>query len=166
MRTSNLIDPTSWRAYDGKDYTIRFASPYTIAPGSESDHICSVTNLPAGDTNAGCAPAGMVWSNYLNQFVITLGCGGTFKFATSHDLIRWSTPQLLDVMHKLSPSLSKMVVGKNYPTFMDLNAPQKFADGNYQIIGQTAHLFWSSIGHSPYSDGRHLLATPFTFQKG
>ena len=39
-----------------------------------------------------------------------------------------------------------------------------FADRNYGTIGQNPYLFWASIGHSPYSDGRHLWATPYTFE--
>jgi hypothetical protein len=166
MRTGDLMDPASWRAWDGTDYTVSLdASPYSMKPGTQSEHICTVTNLPAGDTKTGCAPAGMVWSDYLKKFVVTLGCGGHFKYATSDDLISWSATRVLDVKHNLAPNISKMVVDMNYPTFMDPNAPKAFGDKNYYTIGQSAYLFWSSIGHSPHTDGRHLLATPFTFQK-
>ena len=48
MRTNTLMDPASWRAWDGSAYTVPFADPYTLTPGSEKNHICTVTNLPAG----------------------------------------------------------------------------------------------------------------------
>ena len=48
---------------------------------------------------------------------------------------------------------------------MDPTAPTAFGDNNYYTIGQHPYLFWVSIGHSPYSDGRHLWATPFRFNR-
>ena len=163
MRTDALMDPSSWRAWDGASFTKTFASPYTMEPGTEADHVCTVTNLPAGNTQDGCAPAGLVWSTYLHKFVVTLGCGSSFQWATSDDLIVWSAPMPLDVKQHMPANVSKMVVGMNYPTFMDTTAPTAFGDDNYYTIGQHPHLFWVSIGHSPYTDGRHLWATPFTF---
>ena len=73
------MDPSSWRAWDGKDYTKSLVSPYTMTPGTEADHVCTVTNLPAGSCvpikgkKRGCQAAGIVWSTYLDKFVVTLG---------------------------------------------------------------------------------------------
>ena len=115
MRTNNLMAPSSWRAWDGQAYSVSFADPYTTHD-DPSKHICVVTNLPAGGTGQkpepnprGCAPAGLVWSAYLEKFVVTLGCGATFKLATSDDLIIWSEPQELDVKHLMPANTSVMV---------------------------------------------------------
>ena len=170
MRTNDLMDPASWRCWDGKAYTRSFASPYTLEPGTEAEHVCEVTNLPAGTCvpikgkTRGCQAAGLSWSTYLEQFVVTLGCGDSFKWATSSDLIEWSAPTVMDVMHLMPPNASKMVRAMNYPTFMDPLAPS-MGDNTYSVIGQHPYLFWASIGHSPDTDGRHQWATPFTFQK-
>lgn len=118
MRTNHLMDPSSWRAWSGKDYSVPFVSPYTMPPGEAAEHICTVTNLPAGDTSSGCAPAGLVWSTYLKKFVVSLGCGSSFKFATSDDLIVWSEAQPLDIRHNMPANVSVMIRGQNYPTFM------------------------------------------------
>jgi hypothetical protein len=86
-----------------------------MEPGTEADHICTVTNLPAGSCvpingkPQGCQAAGIVWSEYLQTFVVTLGCGAEFKWATSNDLITWSAPQLLDVKHNMPVNQSKEV---------------------------------------------------------
>ena len=171
MRTNDLMDPASWRAWDGKAYTKSFVSPYGMVPGTEGEHVCTVTNLPAGSCvplpgeKRGCQAAGIAWSVYLKKFVVTLGCGSNFQWATSDDLITWSDPQLLDVRHNMPANQSKIVRAMNYPTFMDPTAPQAFGDKNFYTIGQNPYLFWASIGHSPYSDGRHQWATPFTFQQ-
>lgn len=170
MRTNNLLDPASWRAWDGKAYTKSLVSPYTMEPGTEAEHVCTVTNLPAGTCvpvkgkTRGCQAAGISWSTYLNKFVATLGCGSSFQWATSEDLITWSKPQLLDYTHNMPANVSKMVSAANYPTFMDPTAPS-MGDNNYYTIGQNPYLYWASIGHSPETDGRHQWATPFKFQK-
>jgi len=172
MRTNNLLDPKSWRAWNGTNFSVPFANPYTLEPGTEADHICVVTNLPAGDVHTGCAAHGLVWSEYLQEFVVTLGCMQAsdadprhFQLATSKDLIHWSEPQQIDPRNNLDPNISKFVVNMNYPTFMDPDAPKQYGDKNFYTIGQKPYLFWVSMGHSPTADGRHLLAKPFTFQK-
>ena len=93
MRTADLSDPTSWRAWGGAAYDVPFVSPYTMAPGTEAAHICTVTNLPS------CPIGGFAWSTFLGTFVATMDCslqgGEQFYLATSDDLITWTTPQPL-----------------------------------------------------------------------
>eukprot|EP01043_Picozoa_sp_COSAG02_P065585 COSAG02_NODE_9943_length_2068_cov_9.540378_2_plen_128_part_00 len=83
-------------------YTVPFANPYTLSPGTEAQHICTVTNLPAGSVEDGCAAHGLFWSEYLSKFVVTLGCDQArtpvFKLATSDDLIHWSSASELLTM--------------------------------------------------------------------
>lgn len=162
-RSNHLLDPGSWRGWGGSSFNVSFVSPYTMTPGSEAQHICQVTNLPLG-----CAPAGLAWSNYLSLYVVTLGCGRDgFKMATSSDLIVWSDTRPLPSLptHTNVSNVSKMVRAQNYPTFIDPSAPTAFADPNYYTIGKAPYLFWVSIGDSPYHYGRHLWATPYTFEK-
>ena len=148
---------------------MRFADPYTLAPGSEQDHVCTVTNLPAGGVEDGCAAHGLFYSAYLGKFVATLGCNqattNVFKLATSEDLIHWSDAQVLLTVEQAKNLTNFVRLGFNYPTFIDLSAPTALGDPNYGTIGQHPHLFWVSKGDNPTDIGRHLLATPFTFQK-
>ena len=173
MRTRDLLDPAAWRAYGGaaRGYSVRFADPYTsIAPGAEGEHVCTVTNLPAGGVEDGCAAHGLFYSAYLGKFVVTLGCNqastNVFKLATSDDLVHWSDAQVLLTVEQaktLAPAFVRL--GFNYPTFIDPTAPTALGDSNYGTIGQHPYLFWVSKGDNPTDIGRHLLATPFTFQK-
>jgi hypothetical protein len=64
-------------------------------------------------------------------------------------------------MHDLPPEVSKNVTSITYPTFID---PSAADGGNFMAIGKNPPLFWASIGHSPWTDGRRLWATPFTFE--
>ena len=159
MRTADLSDPASWRAWNGATFSVPFASPYTMAPGTEADHVCTVTNLP------GCPLGGMSWSTWLRKYVATMDCslqgGEQFYIATSDDLITWSVPQPFYNQHNLPVNASKMVTSMSYPTFLDASSDP--ADLNFNSIGRTPLLTWVSIGHSPYTDGRRLWATPMQF---
>ena len=156
-RTADLMDPSSWRAWGGDTWNVSWVSPYTMAPGTEAEHVCAVTNLPP------CMPSGLVWSTYLELFVITMDCmynqGGIFM-STSPDLVTWSPAVEFYTERDLPPAVAKNVTSMTYPTFID---PDSAQGGNFGEIGQNAPLFWVSIGHSPYTDGRRVWATPFNF---
>jgi len=158
------MNASSWRGWNGSHFSVRFVSPYNdIKP---AEHVCTVVNLPA-PTN--CAVFGMVWSTYLNTFVATLAClsgsmSRSFYFATSDDLIHWSPHQKFYSWSDLPPNVQANVTSMHYPAFLDPTSPTE-DDPNFYTIGQTPYIFWTSIGHSPYSDGRSLWATPVKFSK-
>ena len=160
-RTADLTDPRSWRAHasDGS-FSVAWASPFDVAPGGEAAHVCAVAaGLPP------CMPSGVVWSTYLGLFVITMDClnnqGGLFM-STSPDLQAWSAPVEFYARKDLPADVARNVTSMTYPTFID---PAAAEGGNFMAIGQSPPLFWVSIGHSPYSDGRRVWATPMHFTK-
>ncbi len=178
MRTADVSTPSSWRGWGGETFNISFVSPYTMEPGTEGDHICAVTNLPS------CPLGSMVWSSYMNQFVATMDCslqsGSQFYLSTSDDLLVWSTPQYLYSRNDLPKNVSELVTAMSYPVFLDpQQAPGttsgsgdgggvgggggKGVDLNFNTVGQNPYLYWVSIGHSPYTDGRNVWATPMHF---
>jgi hypothetical protein len=171
-RTRDLMDPKSWRAWNGSSYSTSFIDPYRDNPKIMVDHICeTITFHPAEKySKEKCNIFGLVWSVYLNQFVATIGCSGpqshAFHFAISRDLIHWSNVQEFYSQSNLPPDVAAMTTSFNYPTFMDMNAYSRHNDANFYTIGKQAHLFWTSLGHSPYTDGRHLWATAVEFVKG
>jgi len=96
MRTTNLAEPSSWRAWDGTGFTIRMASAYVtdgappcafIAPRELADLHGSLT-----------------YNRYLDRYLLvgtsveSNGAGGYtcgFFFSLSPDLVRWTPRQLL-----------------------------------------------------------------------
>lgn len=159
MRTNDLTDPSSWRGWGGDTYNISFVSPYTMEPGTADQHVCTVTNLP------NCPLGSMVWSNYLQMYIASMDCslqsGAQFYYATSTDLINWSTAQPLYGKHNLPANVSSNVTSMSYPVFLD---PSMIGiDPNFNNITANPYLFWVSIGHSPYTDGRRVFATPTQF---
>jgi hypothetical protein len=153
VRTNDLSDPASWRAWDGSAYTRTFVSPYAMLPGEAAEHVCVVTNAPTTGPFGGLA-----WSTTLSKWVATQAPDAEhFYVLTSDDLITWSDPVLLYAQSMLPPAVAKNVTSMSYPTFMD----PSMGDNNFATIGTDPLLFWVSIGHSPYTDGRRLWATPF-----
>ena len=130
-----------------------------MAPGTEADHVCVVTNLPS------CPLGGLAWSTVLATWVGTMDCslqgGNQFYWAASDDLITWSTPSKLYASGDLPPAARRNVTSMSYPAFLD-DTVVAADDVNFGTIGATPLLFWVSIGHSPYTDGRRLWATPFS----
>jgi hypothetical protein len=40
IRTANILDPSSWRGWDGKDFTVEFVDPYRAAVANPHAHVC------------------------------------------------------------------------------------------------------------------------------
>ena len=166
MRSNALLEPSSWRGWNGTDYSVPFVSPYqTKDPAwNPANHICKV--LPVDETildPTKYSPFGLVWSPSLQVFLMTWAClsgYGSFYMTTSPDLIHWSTPQAIYDKSMLPNATRAHVTSMHYPNLMDVAAPTVLKDPNYSAITSTPHLFWVSFGHSPYSDGRTVWATP------
>jgi hypothetical protein len=39
MRTNDLMDPASWRAWNGSDYSVSFVSPYDLVGAGRHSYI-------------------------------------------------------------------------------------------------------------------------------
>jgi hypothetical protein len=166
-RTKHLLDPTSWRAWNGSHFSVQFADPYTQAEGNfnPSDHVCKTITLSGLPRIRGCTVLDLVWSEYLHKFVATIGClfghsfGKSFYFSTSIDLIHWSNvTEFYNRDEDLPPDVFSKTTGIQYPSLLDPTGGP-----NFYTIGKNPYLFWTSIGHSPYKDGRYLWATPIQF---
>jgi hypothetical protein len=63
------------------------------------------------------------------------------------------------------PRVKKMITSIGYPALLDPLAISSQGDRNIYTIGKEPYLFWVSLGDSPYTDGRHLWASPMRFNK-
>jgi hypothetical protein len=100
LRTATPRDHTSWRAWDGTDFTVRFANPYIEPITNISAHICS----PVKTT---MIIVSVSWSTYFNEWVASgfgsfkypngtvIPCCGAWLYQTSNDLFTWGQPQLV-----------------------------------------------------------------------
>src|ERR1700733_992304 len=136
LRTDKVSDPTHWRAWDGEGFEATFINPYTTS-GSKDAHVCApvgggqlrwpVTSLVRH------APSGLFIALMMNG----AHDGGGVFYATSPNLIDWSSPMKL--MDGLGESGYRCgdVAPIAYPSLLDAQS----TDRNFTTVGRSAALF-------------------------
>ncbi len=141
LRTTNLSDPQSWRAWDGVAFAHRFGNPYL----EDGLHPCPfVSRSEIQDLHGS-----LVYSRYLERYVLVgsgaralpggvIECG--FYISFSRDLVRWTPRQLIREAKQPAPHCS----GGNphgseiYPSIIDHDDTTV----NFEVIGETAYLYF------------------------
>ncbi len=140
LRTTDLSNPASWRAWNGAGYTLALASAYRVSGGVP----CTFVSRNAiGDLHGS-----LTWNSYLQRYMLVgsatsaiSGAGecGTY-YALSQDLITWTTTAMLRP--------GKLPYGRCaggvpdgseiYPSLID------HADTtvNFEVTGRTSHLYY------------------------
>lgn len=128
FRTTNPAKPWSWRAWNGSGYTQRFVDPY-----DGTNTACTTVGPFRASLRAVMRHAGS------GQYIAVYRTGSAILYATSTDLITWSTPVSL---------LSATTDEANYVSVLDFSD-----DGNHDTVhtcGQ-AYLYYRvrvSEGHT------------------
>jgi hypothetical protein len=104
MRTQDLSDPTSWRAWDGEGWNMRFINPYTETAARAADHICPAV----ASRGIGAMSYSLTYNTYLEKFIAVSGRVHEdepgFYFIISDDLLNWSEPVF--IMPAIFPQLN------------------------------------------------------------
>ena len=181
MRTADLLDPSSWRAWNGSAFSVRFADPYTLDNDDDAAaHICHVLEdelegLPRARPPAGVCCQGkplvaqsLVWSTHFRKFLIVLWntahdpsiCDGTpFVFALSHDLLRWTAVAPLPLPNDLPNG------NLAYPSLLD----PATASQSFDVIGKTPSLYFGLANPKGTGMRDHwdaLVRVPLRFEGG
>jgi hypothetical protein len=169
IRTKDLNDPASWRAWDGSGFNLRLLSPYVTGTAAP---LCVPVRPGVGLGN-------LTYNSYLQRYMVispggegrpdTAPCG--MYISLSADLLHWSDPQLLveaktpwctpasEVPGALEP------VGIGYPAIID------HADGtiNFERPGRSAYLYYvrfnRSIDDPLYWQDRDVIRVPLTLTR-
>ena len=164
MRTLSLLDPSSWRGWNGTAFAVPFASAYGLAPGTEAAHICTV--LDEAMFPPPCVMYGVAWSTFLSAFVATLNCwpiaehrpaNYTVYMSTSPDMVHWDGMRLL--VEPAAPPHTNMIT---YPSLLDASAPAR-GDLNYATIGQEATLTYARRTVDFWTYGAQLMGVNVSF---
>jgi hypothetical protein len=163
MRTRDLADPTSWRAWDGAGFTARFVNPYLEPSATPSRHVCQ----PVSFDEIASIERSVVFNTYLNRFFV-VGIESKFDpqrqafvrgiyYSFSPDLIHWSDRQLL--LEFPSPSCSPFFVA--YPSVIDHASTRR----NFDDAGQTAYLYYTrfNLNNCQLGNDRDLVRVPIEF---
>ncbi|EWY36352.1 hypothetical protein N825_26135 [Skermanella stibiiresistens SB22] len=140
MRTDRLDEPTSWRAWDGHDFTVRFADPYRDGGGGTCVPLPGLTRLMASLSLH--RPSGLYIGLFTHQQRPPGGStvvDGVF-YATSPDLVTWSKPRLLfPTPTTLDKGCDTMPVV--YPALIDPDSPSR----NFEDTDDDAHIYMTRI---------------------
>jgi hypothetical protein len=167
MRTQDLADPRSWRAWDGTGFNARFIDPYRESPEPYNRHVCE----PIDREHLGASGApnrSLTYNTYLGKYV-TMGTSVRydaaqgrdvrgFYFSLSDDLIHWTELQLfmetpLYMCGDPDPAA--------YPVLLDPDAP----DRNLTITDRQNYLFFMRhrISMCQPTGHRDLVRVPIEF---
>jgi hypothetical protein len=167
LRTNNLSDPSSWRAWDGKGFNMTLIDPYTATGFQPSEHDC-----PAVDTDIhqldGMSES-LIYDTYLNRYV-AVSLNVTFvgnrtvwgiAYDLSDDLIHWDNRKVLIPIELSTFTGAGGPDGAGYAILLDPNSPSR----NFETAGKTAYIYFTRFngysGISPYDDD--LVRFPIEF---
>ncbi len=134
LRTTDVVDPKAWRAWDGAAFTVRFANPY-LAAVPAGTHVC----VPVGMGRLRWPVTSLV-RHVSGTFVAVMMDGahdGGVYAATSDDLVHWSEPSLLMAAEGPGTWRCGDPLPLAYPSLLDPSSTSP----DFRTVGDTAMLF-------------------------
>jgi hypothetical protein len=148
IRTANILDPSSWRGWDGKAFTVVFVDPYQRPVANPQAHVCApVQYLDYAN--------GANFHEVSRLFVATLwnqGSGGFgppgVYFTTSADFVHWSDPVLAVTLNQM---LRREPEGNWSFMYFSLIDPAS-TDSSFSTITDHPYLYYVRLddSHGPY----------------
>ena len=164
MRTRNLADNTSWRAWNGTGFSTQFRNPY-LATLDPSQHVCA----PVDFLSIGTITESLTYNTYLRKWMLVGASVGDpafnkppgFYYALSDDLLQWTNATLLMAGELTWTKDCVPPDPIRDPSLIDPNSTSR----NFETVGQRAYLFYT-VQHLSGCAGtldRDLLRIPVEF---
>jgi hypothetical protein len=144
IRTRDVFDPSSWRGWNGKDFSLTFVDPYLRPVNRPEEHV--YTPVPyMGFVNAiNVYPsANIVVATLWDYWDGALGPPGLY-LTTSTDLLHWTKPTLVVTVKELSAHDPKGSWLYAYFSLIDPDAP----DLNFSILGDHPYLYYVRLDNN------------------
>lgn len=156
LMQGSTLDPTTWRAWDGAGFNVKFEDPYRSSKALKPEaHACA----PVYDAGLWS----VVYSSYYKAF-IGLGQAGRHLIITrSPDLIHWSRPERAFEFVKFGRWKPGDEAGTAYYSLLDHDSPTR----NFDRIDQTAYLYfvrWHTRNGRVDNANRDLVRVPVEFR--
>jgi hypothetical protein len=154
FRSAHPQDSGSWRAYDGRNFAIRYSDPYgagatPVAPCMPIAPFIFPVGAVVRVQNSGLWIA--VFQAARNEGVFPVD---GFYYATATDLRHWSAPRLLRAGKTLYSDLCSAGGGViAYPSLLDDKAQGR----NFDNVGDDAYLYFAVIKVDNCTTGNRLL---------
>lgn len=141
MRTKNLADASSWRAWKhGFPFTMSFVDPYGPNP-SPTDHLC---NPPSSSEPRDLQPGSLTYNSVARQWLLVGQAFDGAYYSLSTDLISWRPPKLL--FHAQTTWNYKCGDPDPiaYPSLIDPSSTSL----NFDRSGKTAYLYFTQFHYA------------------
>lgn len=158
MRTQTLDDPSSWRAWDGSGFNMRFLNPYTETGFNPADHTCQIVS----SNEIGALTYSLTYNTFFEKF-IAVGVSGSpipgFYFSLSDDLVHWTPKQFLMDAPQVFTTGGEMPFFP-YPSLVDPDSPSP----SFDVTSQSPYLYYSRFNdNDPWN--ADLLRVKIKFSK-
>ena len=153
FRSDDPLTAGSWRAFDGKNFSIRYQDPYKVDV-AHAKPCMTITPSPF--------PIGSIVRHRASRSWIVLfqaSSGGAFAldgfyYATSHDMLHWSAPHILLAGKTLYGDLCKAGPAIiNYPAMIDPVSSSR----NFDEVGDHPDIFFTRMDVADCQTGTRLL---------
>jgi hypothetical protein len=167
MRTDNPAIPSSWRAWDGAQFSLVMTNPYTVESPVPACKIVIPTGLQGR----------LTYNTYLHLFMVadvaanfssgSPDCG--FYYALSPDLVKWTSMQKFMSAYLPgwvgSPPLCAAPGGNAggvaYASLVDHDS----ASYNFEVADQTPYLYYTLVTSDTSFNPRNLVRRPIILLK-
>ncbi len=165
LRSDDLSDPASWRAWDGDSFNMVFVDPYRQPEALREAHTCA----PVGGDELGLMNTSLTYNTFLERFLM-VGLSADhldgrevwgIYYAFSDDLLNWSRRRLLwevPLPWSYQPGDRFTIL---YPSLLDPDSPSL----NFETTGEQNYLYFTRFnlqdGVSPLD--RDLIRIPVAF---
>lgn len=141
FRTSDPAQPASWRAFDGRDYTIRFSDPYRTEPKPAPCRVIAPFPAPVGAVVRHRATGAFLAVFQAKADGARFPRSG-FYTTSSRDLLAWDEPRLLlegaTLYDDPCGSGGALIA---YPSLIDRDATGR----NFDDVGDEADLYFARL---------------------
>jgi hypothetical protein len=138
MRTTDVFDASSWRGWNGTDFSLSFVDPYpgpvehpqehVYSPVQYMDVVTGINILQGSDL-----VVAVLWNPWTNEY----GAKG-FYLSTSIDMVNWTKPTLVATLDQFLVREPKGSWSYAYFSVIDPAAP----DRNFSVIGDHPYLYY------------------------
>lgn len=145
LRSDDLSDPSSWRAWDGTGFNIHFVNPYVEADLKPEEHVCPPVD--GNSNNLSSISESLTYNTYLERYVAVSLISGVVDgittrgiyYSTSKDLIHWEPKKLLVKMNLGGQSGPGAPDGAGYAVLLDPDS----ATRNFETTDESAYIYFT-----------------------